>query len=158
VTERSTAGPVLTAFALAERFIGLREVPGLASNPELLAMLRLDAAWPDGDHVPWCSAFVNYIAWLAGLPRSRSLLARSWLGVGRPIGLQEARPGWDVVVLRLVGRGQAGPELREAPGHVGFYAGHTPARIALLGGNQQNTVSVMRFPLARLLGLRRLHE
>lgn len=148
----------LSAFVLAGRFVGLREVPGLASNPEVLAMLRLDADWPEGDHVPWCSAFVNYIAWLAGVPRSRSLRARSWLDVGRAIALEEARPGWDVAVLRIAGRGQPGPEARDAPGHVGFFAGHAASRIAVLGGNQDDVVSVARYPLARLLGLRRLRD
>lgn len=157
-TARGAHAVTLTAFALAERFIGVREAPGLASNPEVLTMLRLDADWPDGDHVPWCSAFVNYIAWLAGAARSRSLRARSWLGVGRAIRLEEARPGWDVAVLRIAGRGQPGAEVREAPGHVGFFAGRVASRIAVLGGNQDDAVSVARYPLARLLGLRRLRE
>lgn len=61
----------ITAFDLAQRFIGIKEVPGSTSNPQVLAFLRLDNAWPDGDDVAWCSAFVNYIAWLLRLPRSK---------------------------------------------------------------------------------------
>jgi hypothetical protein len=42
----------LTAFDLAQRFMGIREVPKQASNPHILAMLGLDEQWPEGDHVP----------------------------------------------------------------------------------------------------------
>ena len=50
-----------TAFDLAQRFVGTQELGGAASNPAVLAMLRLDQKWPKGDQVPWCSAFANYI-------------------------------------------------------------------------------------------------
>ena len=159
MTETRRAGAPeapLDAFAIGSRFIGLREVPGLASHPDILAMLRLDQSWPEGDHVPWCSAFLNYVAWLAGVPRSRSLLARSWLAVGEPIALEEARSGWDVAVLRAPGRGQPDATVRDAPGHVGFYSSHAGSRIVLLGGNQSDAVSIAGFPLSRLLGVRRL--
>jgi hypothetical protein len=69
----------ITTFDLAQRFVGISEGPASATKPQVLAMLRLDQKWPKGDDVPWCSAFINYIAWLLRLPRSKSLLARSWL-------------------------------------------------------------------------------
>ena len=140
---RATKAPEapLDALAIGSRFIGLREAPGLASHPDI---------------VPWCSAFLNYVAWLAGVPRSRSLLARSWLAVGEPVALQEARPGWDIAVLRAPGRGQPDATVRDAPGHVGLYSSHSGSRIALLGGNQSDAVNIAGFPLSRLLGLRRL--
>jgi uncharacterized protein (TIGR02594 family) len=89
-----------TAFDLAQRFVGVTEIAGSASNPQILAMLRLDEKWPEGDHVPWCSAFMNYIAWLRRLPRSKSLQARSWLLVGKAVKLEDAEPGFDVVILK----------------------------------------------------------
>jgi uncharacterized protein (TIGR02594 family) len=90
----------ITAFDLAHRFVGMKEVSGSLNNPAILAMLRLDNEWPTDDAVPWCSAFTNYVAWLLNLPRSKSLLARSWLVVGRAIELADARAGFDVVILR----------------------------------------------------------
>ena len=102
----------MTAFTLAERFIGIKEVAGLHSNPLVLAMLRLDQDWPEGDETPWCAAFVGFICWMLRLPRSKSLAARSWLEVGRPIALEDAKPSNDIVVLE-----------RGAGGHVAFYAG-----------------------------------
>lgn len=147
----------LSAYDLAQRFVGLDEVAGAASNPQILAMLRLDDAWPADDAVPWCSAFINYVAWLLRLPRSKSLLARSWLAVGEVIGIEAAEPGFDVVVLKR-GRGkQPGPEVVDAPGHVGFFAGVQGARVLVLGGNQTDSVGVASYPRSRVLGLRRLY-
>lgn len=148
----------VTAFDIAQRFVGIREVSGTAANPAILAMLRLDGEWPKDDSVPWCSAFVNYVAWLLRLPRSKSLRARSWLGVGIPILLGEAAPGYDVAILSRGTGEQPGPEVIAAPGHVGFFAGRQVNSILLLGGNQGDTVSLKTYPSARLLGLRRLLE
>jgi uncharacterized protein (TIGR02594 family) len=148
--------PALSAYELAERFIGVREVPGVASNPQVLAMLRLDHQWPGGDHVPWCSAFLNYIAWLLRLPRSKDLRARSWLRVGRALHIDEARRGFDTVILRSPGRHEPGPEVIDATGHVGLFAGLESSRVLVLGGNQSDRVSVARYPVSRVLGVRRL--
>jgi uncharacterized protein (TIGR02594 family) len=146
----------VTPFDLALVFVGIEETAGAASNPHVLSMLRLDQSWPAGDEVAWCSAFVNYIAWLLRLPRSRSLAARSWLTVGASVALEDAEVGFDVVVLQRGAGAQPGPEVVAAPGHVGFYAGTEGGRILLLGGNQGNKVSTASFPIGRLLGIRRL--
>lgn len=145
----------LTAYDLAGRFIGMKEVAGGVSNPAILAMLQLDQKWPDGDDVPWCSAFANYVAWLLRLPRSKGLRARSWLSVGRPVGLDEAQAGFDVAVLRRA-QMDAGPEIVQAAGHVGFFGGVEMGRILLLGGNQGDAVTLAHFPAAHVLGVRRL--
>jgi uncharacterized protein (TIGR02594 family) len=104
-----------SAYALASRFIGTREISGSMDNPQIMAMLKLDNSWPANDEVPWCSAFVNYIAWLLALPRSKALNARSWLRIGEPILLRDARSESDVIIIS---RGND-----PAAGHVGFFAG-----------------------------------
>ncbi len=151
----------VTAYEIAQRFIGLDEVPGQDHNPAILAMLQLDMTWPEGDEVPWCSAFVNYCCWLLRLPRSKSLMARSWLAVGQPIDLADARPGFDIVIIS---RGDNPPPatVLDAPGHVGFYSntllgGAGNKSVHLLGGNQGNAVSVQGYDASRVLGVRRLH-
>lgn len=146
----------ITAFELAQRFVGIKEVNGTASNPSILAMLQLDEKWPTDDEVAWCSAFTNWIAWLLRLPRSKSLAARSWLNVGLPVQLPEAAAGFDVVILKRGEGAQPGPEVIAAPGHVGFFAGLTTTTVLLLAGNQGNSVSVASFPRANVLGVRRL--
>jgi uncharacterized protein (TIGR02594 family) len=147
----------INAFDLAQRFIGMSEIPGTEDNPHILAMLRLDNKWPENDEVPWCSGFTNYITWLLRLPRSKSLLARSWLNVGYGIPLEMAKVGFDVVVLQRGTGEQPGPENTTASGHVGFYAGHDESTVELLAGNQGNSVTVQRFDRARILGIRRLY-
>lgn len=144
----------VTPYQLAERFLGLREAPGAASNAQVLAMLRLDVASVAGDDVPWCSAFVNYVAWLLDLPRSRSLAARSWLAVG--VEAHAPARGFDVVVLRRGLGPQPGPEVLQAPGHVGFFDRYEGDRVYVLGGNQGDAVSLAPFPRASVLGVRSL--
>lgn len=150
----------MTAFDLAQRFVGVRETPGVSSNPVVLAMLQLDATWVHDDAVPWCSAFMNYVAWLLRLPRSKSLAARSWLTVGRAIEQSELRASFDVVIFKRGGGVQPGPEVLDAPGHVALFAGWPPDpdSILVLGGNQNDTVSVQSFPLENVLGYRRLTD
>ena len=152
----------ITPFQLAERFVGVKEIPGSESNPQILSMLKLDAEWPEGDEVPWCAGFVGYIMWLLRLPRPKSLLARSWLNIGLPITLGEAEVGFDIVILSRGDRPQPGPEDTTAPGHVGFYAGiHNRLdgdgdRVYLLGGNQNDEVNLRSYSYRRILGIRRV--
>jgi len=136
-------------FDLALRFMGVSEVQGVASNPLILTMLKLDGDWPQDDEVSWCSAFCNFIAWMLRLPRSKKLNARSWLEVGYPVAPEWAVPGYDVAVF-----------WRESPeswkGHVGWFAGFEGEDVLVLGGNQKDQVSISRYPRERLLGIRRL--
>ena len=146
----------ISAYELAQRFVGTTEVKGPMSNPQVMAMLRLDDEWPKDDSVPWCSAFINYIAWLLRLPRSKSLRARSWLSVGEVVTLENAEPGFDVVIFKRGTGTQPGADVIDAPGHVGFYAGTEGKRVLVLGGNQGDSVSIEAYPKSNLLGLRRL--
>lgn len=153
----------MTAFDLAQRFVGMHEIAGEKDNPFIQWSLTL-CGFPSDvhDEVPNCSAFVNVIAWMLRLPRSKSAAARSWLAVGRPVklstfpGIEAACPGFDVVVIKRGGPNQPGPEVLAAQGHVGFFAGVEEDQILILGGNQGDAVNVARFPTASLLGIRRL--
>jgi len=147
----------ITAYSLAQRFVGTREVSGPVANPQVLAMLRLDGDWPKDDAVPWCAAYVNYVCWLLRLPRSKSLRARSWLRVGTPVvedDLWEA--AYDVVILSRGSGKQPGPGVINAPGHVGFFSAQEGGRIWILGGNQSDEVNIASYPRSRVLGVRRL--
>ena len=143
-------------FSIAQRFVGIEEVGGAVDNPQIMAMLKPDNNWPDHDEVPWCSAFVNYICWLLRLPRSKSLRARSWLWVGSAVPVSEAKVG-DIVVLKRGKGEQPGPEVLDAPGHVGFFAGLSDQFVEVLGGNQGDTVKVSRYPKKNILGIRRIN-
>lgn len=147
----------ITLYELASRFEGLREIPGATRNhPAILAALQLDDDWPEDDETPWCSAAMNALAWMLGLPRpeKRALAARSWLTVGRPVRLfGDARIGWDVVILW-----RGSPE--GTAGHVALFAGWSPDRrqVRMLGGNQGDEFNVSEYGADRIIGIRRLFE
>lgn len=150
----------MTAFDRAQRFVGIvLERPGNQDHPLIQWWLSLCGFGLDAhDEIPWCSAFVNGMAWDLRLARSKSAAARSWLRVGHAIELDRARVGFDVVVLQRGEGTQPGPEVVAAPGHVGFFAGASDGLVQVLGGNQGNAVSVAPFKAGRVLGIRRLVE
>jgi uncharacterized protein (TIGR02594 family) len=146
---------VITPYTIAKTWIGTKEIKGVMDNPLIMAMLTMDNSWPQHDEVPWCSAFINFIARQCGLPRSKSLLARSWLGIGDTVPLDRAAQGFDLAILSR-GENAPGPGNHTAPGHVGFYSYHFKDDLFLLGGNQSDSVSIDKYPTARLLGVRRI--
>lgn len=149
---------LMTAFDLAERWVGVKELPGKGrSNPFILGMLQLDQSWPADDEVAWCSAFVNFICWQLRLTRSKNLAARSWLGVGQVLAADQAQVGFDLVILRQPG-GPGADVQKGAPGHVGFFAGHHDSAVWILGGNQGNAVTVARFDPDLVIGYRRVRR
>lgn len=145
----------ITAYGLAQRYVGVREFGEDGDHPLIRWWLSLCSFDPRtvGDEVPWCSAFANGVAWELRLPRSKSAMARSWLGVGTPVALNDARPGWDVAVFW-----RGSPDA--ATGHVGWFGGYDPGtrKVHVLGGNQADQVSVADYPAERLLGIRRLYD
>lgn len=139
----------ITVFQLAQRYVGVRELSGAQHHPLVSWWLSLCGFAMDApDEIAWCSAFLNGVAWELRLPRSKSAAARSWLSVGVPVNIADARAESDVVILS---RGT-----NPAQGHVGFYAGWEGGQVLVLGGNQQNTVSIEAFDATRILGIRRL--
>lgn len=149
----------MNAFQRAQRYVGvIPEIPGTKDHPLIVWWLSLcgDTSFDVCDEVPWCSAFVNGIAWDLRLPRSKSLRARSWLGIGLPVTLSEAAASYDVVILQRGSGQQPGPDVLKAPGHVGFFAGIDGGRVLVLGGNQSDGVTIAGFPAASILGVRRL--
>lgn len=148
-----------SAYAVAKTYLGVEEAPGKDNNAQIVGWLREVAPWASGDDIPWCSAFVTTIAKHLGLPFPHGVLglrARSWLAIGKPVQLSDARAEEDVVILKR-GRGkQPGPEVIDWAGHVGFFAGHTPGEVHVLGGNQSDAVTLARFASGDVLGIRRL--
>ena len=140
----------MTLYDLAQRFVGeVRERPGMQDEPFIQWCHASCSLSPDTpDEVPWCSSFLNRTAWILRLPRSKSAAARSWLQVGTPLALKEACPAYDVVILK---RGT-----NPAQGHVGLFAGCEGDRVLLLAGNQGDGVSIASFPVADVIGVRRL--
>lgn len=149
-----------TPYDMAERYLGRKEVRGMLDDPLIMEWLRLDHEWPSHDEVPWCSAFINWICWNFWLPRSKSLMARSWLLVGEKVPYPiRAKKGWDVAVFKRGDHPQPGPEVTDAKGHVGFFHSYNKESqlITILGGNQNNQVGIKKISERDLLGIRRLY-
>lgn len=148
----------ITAYEIARNFIGYKERPGNLDNPFITWCLSNVGLVGVHDEVAWCSAFVSTVFLILGLPRSKSAAARSWLLQGEPVDLKDAKIGWDVVVLKRGDGNQPGPEVIQAQGHVGFFAGIDGDNVLLLAGNQHDMVNVTGFPVERVLGVRRMYN
>ncbi len=124
--------------------LGTTEAGGTAANPRIAAFFR-DAGHPGitSDEVAWCAAFIGACLSRSAIKATGSLLARSYLDWG--VGIDAPRVGAVAVLERGSDPGA---------GHVGFVVGWAEQTLFLLGGNQSNRVSVDRFPMAKLLGLR----
>ncbi len=131
--------------------LGTEEFSGENHNPEILKYAKeTKIAGITTDEIPWCSTFVNWVAWKSGLQISGKANARSWLNVGTKVTVPE--PG-DVVVF-----------WRENPqswkGHVGIFLGFSldKKRVYCLGGNQGNRVSVTAYRIETVLSFQRLAQ
>jgi uncharacterized protein (TIGR02594 family) len=129
--------------------LGTEEFEGNAHNPEVLKYANdTGIKGITNDEIAWCSTFVNWVSWKAGLQYSGKANARSWLNVGTKVIHPE--PG-DVVIF-----------WRESPqswkGHVAFFLGVSTdkKRVYCLGGNQGNRVSVSAYRIDTVLSYQRL--
>jgi uncharacterized protein (TIGR02594 family) len=104
--------------------------------------------WVKTDDTAWCAAFVGWVLKNAHIDGTNKLNARSFLDLGKDVPLRKAQEG-DLVVFW---RGSK----TSAQGHVGFYIGEDGNNIYVLGGNQGNKVCIDKYPLERLLSVRRL--
>lgn len=128
---------------------GIKEIDGVKSNPEIVAMgkdLGFDIA--DDSITAWCSLLVNYFAKKCGYEYTRSLAARSWLKTS-------------IIVLKPT-IGDITVFWRNKPdgweGHVGFFINWDERNIWVLGGNQGNQFNITAYPRERLLGFRQLKK
>jgi uncharacterized protein (TIGR02594 family) len=129
--------------------LGTEEIAGDKHNPEVLKYAKdTKIAGITTDEIAWCSTFVNWVAWKAGLQISGKANARSWLNVGTKV--TEPEPG-DVVVYWRESR-------QSWKGHVGFFIGFSfdKKRVYTLGGNQGNRVSVSAYRVDNVLSYQRL--
>lgn len=142
----------MTPFDTALRLTtNVQERPGGEHHPAVVWAHELAGLGRNQpDETAWCGSITGWIAWLHNLERpKRPAAARDWLTVGDVIErLDQAECRADIVIFR---RGD-----NPAHGHVGFYAGHTNTQVFVYGGNQGNRMSLAAFPVADLLGIRRL--
>jgi uncharacterized protein (TIGR02594 family) len=130
---------------LAYSFYGWKETTHRNQLKELVGV--------DPVQTEWCAAFVNAVLRLNGKEGSESvseypLTARSFLAWGTAV--KEPESG-DIVVFP---RGNQGWQ-----GHVGFYVRtamfNGEEHYVILGGNQDDSVSLEYYPASKAIGIRR---
>jgi uncharacterized protein (TIGR02594 family) len=128
----------LKLFELGMSFIGINES---RNEKEIRIFHNHSNAKGSGAKVAWCSSFMNYLIYLLGLTGTGSALARSWLKWGRKI--ESPIKGCIVVFWR--------DSISSHLGHVALYSHMDEKYIYVLGGNQDNKVSIKAYPKERLL-------
>lgn len=126
--------------------MGQREVPGKGSNSRILEyrkMARLSGIQGDDSDVPWCAIFVNAMLAQVGEKTSGSAMARSFAKHADFERLTKPMVGCITVISS-----SRGP----ASGHVFFYTGETATHLQGCGGNQNDAVTIAKFPKAKLVG------
>lgn len=126
------------------RKLGLHET---LNNKELQAYLKSDGqTLGDPAKLPWCGDFIETTIALT-LPREPMVVnpywARNWLKFG--VEIPKTRP-----VMGCIGVVERGP----TSGHVFYVIGHDANYLHALGGNQSNSISIVKIEKKRLLGLR----
>lgn len=123
------------------KHIGLKEIPGSKHNSVIVGWLKQLSAWWTDDETPWCGVYVAHCMRTAGLVVPKYYMrAKAW---GEEWGQTLAEPAEGCIVVFE----------RQGGGHVGFVVGVTPdGFLAVLGGNQGNSVSIGKFNRDRVVG------
>lgn len=130
--------------------LGTSEVPGQEHNQRIIDYAqKTGIGWITSDEEAWCSTFVNFVMKKANREFSGKANARSWKKVGLKVNVP--RPG-DVVVFWR--------ESKDSwKGHVAIFLGFTSkgekGGVWVVGGNQNNSVTVTDYPNERILEFRR---
>lgn len=117
----------------ASRFIGMNERKHTNSLQKITKV--------NPRKTPWCAAFINGILKRNGKKTTNSAAAASFRNYGKRV----TKPvKGDIVVMR---------------GHVGIFMGFVTKNgkryVAVLGGNQSNSVKVSYYPVKRVVAYRR---
>ena len=131
-------------YGVALTQLGVKEIPGEGSNPQIEQYHASTSIGLSDDSVPWCASFVNWCLKRAGIAGTASPAARSFMQWGK--GIASPVEGCICVFSRGDPNGWQG--------HVGFYVEEDESTISVLGGNQSDAVSIAKYPKANLLGYR----
>lgn len=140
---RAVAGP--RVIVEARKLFGVTETPGTGNNSAILAWADEVGGWEAGyydkDSIPWCGLFVGVVVLRAGFGKTAKYLsALAWAAYG--------------VATKTPGLGDILVFTRDGGGHVGFYVGEDDTHYHVLGGNQSDTVCIVRIKKSRLYAAR----
>lgn len=136
-------GPAMLLAMLS--LYGTNEVPGDDNNPVIMGWADETNTTYPGDVVAWCGLTVSVAAKRSGWdyhPGGNALWARNWALWGQPVPVERAMLG-DVLVFK-----------RGSGGHVALYVGEDNTHFHILGGNQSDTVNIVRKAKSEILAVR----
>lgn len=123
------------------------EVVGLQNNPKILEYAKeIGASWVSNDETPWCAIFMQWCLMKAKKPFSYMANARYFLKYGEHTDNPEMG---DIVVLWRDSK-------TSASGHTAFFVKQNDTTVWLLGGNQNNKVTISQFNKTQVLDYRKI--
>lgn len=126
-------------WARKEATDGIAEEPNRDNRgPVIDRYIRLGRCGAPGQ--PYCAVFVNAALEQAGLPGTRSAMARSF--ENNPNFVKLSGPAYGAVTVFWRQSRAAGV------GHVGFYVGQTAHHVYTLGANQSDDCNESPFPIS----------
>lgn len=148
-------GPLPKMLDILLQYNGIKEVPGMKSNPIILEMAR-DLGIGDiytNDDISWCALLINHGIRLAGKPpvdhkgdRYNLLRAKWLLNWGNKVFPGEEKLG-DIGIFD-----------RPGGGHVAIIVAETAGTFIVYGGNQSNQVNFTEIAKSRLVGCRNYYS
>lgn len=130
--------------------LGTKEIKGSEHNKDIIEYADIcGQTWVKTDEIPWCGFFVGAMCIKSGIEiPNKSGLAKAYLGIGETIDITKAEPN-DLVIFD-----------RKGGGHVAICLGfsHCNNYIFVIGGNQGNSVSVAKFSVRYIVGVRRVSK
>lgn len=155
----NTIGVLPKMVAEGIKLLGIKEIPGAASNPKILEFAReigVSAIYKNDD-ISWCALAHNAVAKRAGKAiygysdQWDLLRALKFLMNGVSINKDD----WEVIDLDKAVLGDSLIFQRPEGGHIGTYIGENATHFYVMGGNQSNMYSFTRVAKTRLVGVRR---
>jgi uncharacterized protein (TIGR02594 family) len=127
----------------ASALLGTREIPGPRNNEEIMRWARVTGLGGEytADSIPWCGLFVAFcMADNGWMPVNSPLWALNW----NKFGFKLYEPALGAIMVFK----------RNGGGHVGFYLSEDRYNYHILGGNQQDMVSITKVAKDRCVGYR----
>lgn len=139
----------------AFQYLGIKEIPGAASNPVIMDMARglgVSDIYNNDDQA-WCAIFINHIIRITGKPIDLNphdkydlLRAKQTANLFNDIPKGEWKLG-DIIILK-----------RDGGGHVFLAIAKSPTGIIGIGGNQSNSVTFSEFKEDRIIAVKRYYS
>lgn len=128
---------------VAANFMGITEKSGTANHPEIMKWAKVVGGQVEkeytADSIPWCGLFAAIVIASVGVvPVAQPLWARNWVKFGTKL----SEPCFGCVMTFT----------RDGGGHVGFYVSEDSSYYHILGGNQSDSVNIVKIAKNRCIG------